>query len=267
MLRTAARSLAAVAALACAAPAVAGGLVWNLPDPGAEARYEGEITQTLTGRDNQVTEIARLRRVTVRSLDPATGDFNGEQVPARWLEFVSETGTPGERGLDPGPAGRVIYKVLVPEAAVTGELEDESGVPYAFLPVLRGWRQIGDGEPAEIGPAFRAYPTVCLLTEFEPDDILEQTAGSADVPAGRFEGTRYRAKLVEESRVARVTHEANWLVSESLPFGPAGWEATVTREVKDALGDRGTFREASKTVSKMELVETASNARGELPLP
>ena len=182
MSRAAVRFLAAAAAVvacaaASAAPAIAGGLVWNLPDPGKEARYEGAVTQTLTGRDNQQTEIARLRRVTVRSLEPATGTFRGEDVPARWLEFVTETGTPGERGLDPGPVGRVIYKILVPEAAVTGELEDDAGIPYAFLPVLKGWRQAGDGEPTELGPAFRAYPTVCLLTEFEPDEIRVDRTG------------------------------------------------------------------------------------------
>ena len=272
MLRAVARSLAAAAAVLAAGSvgvphAAAGGLVWNLPPEGSEVRYEGTLTQTLVGRDNQTTQIDRLRRVTVRSLEAATGTLDGRDVPGRWLEFVTETGTPGERGLDPGPAGRVIYKILVPEAAVTGEMRDADGIPYAFLPVMRGWRQIGDGEPAEIGPAFRAYPTVCLLTEFEPDEILEQAAGSADVPAGRFEGTRYRAKLVEESRTARVTHEASWLVSPDVPFGPAQWTATVTRETKDALADRSEFAAASTTVSEMELVETAADARGELPLP
>ena len=258
---------------ACSPPAAltpaarAGGLVWNLPAPGTEARYEGEITQTLTGRDNQTTEIARLRRVTVRSLEAETAEYRGEQVPARWLEFVAETGTPGERGLDPGPAGRVVYKILTPESAIAPDLTDERGVPRAFLPVLRGWRQVGDGEPAELGPAFRAYPAVCLLTEFEPDEILERTDDAADVPAGRFEGTRFRAKLVEESRTARVTHEANWLLSDAAPFGPAEWSATVVRETKDALADRDTFAESSRTVSKMELVEVADDARGELPLP
>ena len=230
-------------------------------------RYEGELTQTLTDRQNQTVEVKRLRQLTVRSLESETAAYDGRQVPARWLEFVSETGTPGERGLDPGPAGRVIYKVLVPEAAVTGDLVDADGIPVAFLPVIRGWRQVGDLEPAELGPAFRAYPTLTLLTDFEPEDIRPTGEDSADTPAGRFDGTRYAAKAVEEDPTVRVTNEANLLVSGDVPFGPAAWEATLTREIKDSSAARDRFREAAKSVARMELVEVGDNARGELPLP
>ena len=271
MPHAAVRPLAATVAAACcliaAGPADAGGLVWNLPAPGAFVRYEGELTQTLTDRRNQTSEVVRLRQITVRSLDAETAEWDGRQVPARWLEVVSETGTPGERGLDPGPAGRVLYKVLVPESAVSADLADPAGIPHAFLPVLRGWRQVGDLEPAELGPAFRAYPTLTLLTDFEPREVTSSEPDAADTPAGSFDGTRYTAKSVEESPRARLTLEANWVVSPAVPFGPAAWEATLTREIKDASADRDAFREAGKSVERLELVEIGADARGELPLP
>ena len=268
-----ARPLAAACAalLFALAPAVhranAGGLVWSLPETGAVVRHEGTYTQTLTDRQNQTRTVERRRQITVRALEAETVVVEGEQVPARWLEIVSETGTPGERGLETGPAGRVLYKVLVPESGVIGRVQNDDGIPEAFLPVLRGWKQVGDGEPVEIRDALRAYPTLTLLKEFEPAEIVEEQPDAADTPAGRFDGTRYRAKVVEESERARVTNEGTFLVSDAVPFGPAQWELTLTRESKDSSDPRDAFRETSKTVVRMSAHEIGDDARGELPLP
>ena len=259
--------LAAAAVLAAAPAASAGSLVWTLPAPGAVVRHEGTLTQTVTDRQNQTSTIERLRQITVRSLETETADWKGNQVPARWLEIVSETGTAGERGLDTGPAGRVLYKVLVPEPAVVSGAADADGIPVAFLPVLRGWKQVGDGEPQEFGPALRAYPTLTLLKEYEPKELTEEGDDTADTPAGSFPGTLYRGKVVEESKRARVTNEATLMVSPDVPFGPARWEVTLTREVKDAGESRELFREVSKSVERLNVVEVGDDARGELPLP
>ena len=275
---TAARPLAAAcaAALLLAAPAGlapaarAGGLVWNLPEPGTMVRHEGSYTQTLTDRQNQITTVERRRHVTVRALEAETATVDGEQIPARWLEIVSETGTSGERGLETGPAGRVLYKILVPERGVIGRPADDQGIPEAFLPVIRGWKQVGDGEPVEFGPAFRAFPTLTLLREFEPAELTGEGADSAVTPAappGGFDGTRYRGKTVEESERARVTTEGTFLISPDVPFGPAQWEITMTRESKDLSEPRDALRETSKTVARMSVHEIADDARGELPLP
>ena len=250
-----------------AAPANAGGLVWSLPAPGTFVRHEGTLSQTITDRQNQTRTVERLRQITVRALDAETATVDGRPVPARWLEVVSETGTPGERGLDTGPVGRVLYKVLVPEAAVTGRVQDDQGIPDAFLPVLRGWKQTGDGEPIEFGPALRAYPTLTLLKEYEPGELTEEGPDAADTPAGSFDGTLYRGKVTEETRRARVVNEGAFLVSDAVPFGVARWEVTVTQERKDLSEPREAFREVSKTVERLSVHEVGDNARGELPLP
>ena len=270
----AARSFAAACAAALLfAPAGllpqanAGGLVWNLPEPGTEVRHEGSYVQTVTRRDKQIETIERRRQIVVRALEAETATVDGEDVPSRWLEIVTETGTRGERGLETGPAGRVLYKVLVPESGVTGRVQNDQGIPEAFLPVIRGWKQVGDQDPVPFGPALRTYPSLTLLTEYEPTELTNQGADSADTPAGRFDGTRYRGKVVEESPRARVTNEGTFLISPDVPFGPAEWEVTLTHEEKDASDARDVFRESSKTVVKMSVHEIATNARGELPLP
>ncbi len=272
MTAPAARPLAAACAAALAFAAVtpvagAGGLVWSLPAPGTMVRHEGTLTQTLTDRLNQTRIVERRRQITVRALDAETATVDGQPVPARWLEIVSEVGTRGERGLETGPAGRVLFKVLVPESGVAGVIADEKGIPEAFLPTLRGWKQVGDLEPVEFGPALRAYPSLTLLKEFEPAEVTNEGADAADTPAGRFEGIRYRGKVVEESERARVTVEGTFLISPDVAFGPAQWEITLTRESKDASKDRDAFRETSKTVERMSVHEVADDARGELPLP
>ncbi|QDT16432.1 hypothetical protein [Alienimonas californiensis] len=260
-------SAAACAALLFAAPAPAGGLVWNLPEPGTQVRHEGSYTQTLTDEQNQVTTVERRRQITLRALEAETATVDGEQVPARWLEIVSETGAPGERGLETGPAGRVLYKVLVPESGVIGRPADDNGIPQAFLPVIRGWKQVGNGEPTEYGPVLRAYPTLTLLKEYEPAELTEEGAAAADTPAGQFEGTRYQGRVVEESDRARVTNVGQFVVSPDVPFGPAQWEVTLTRESKDLSEPRDAYRETSKTVVRMSVAEISAGARGELPLP
>ncbi|MFH5805776.1 hypothetical protein [Alienimonas sp. DA493] len=269
MLTVARFSAAACAALLLAAPAAAtaGGLVWNLPEPGTLVRHEGSYTQTLTDPQNQVTTVQRRRQITLRALEAVTANVAGEEVPARWLEIVSETGSPGERGLETGPVGRVLYKVLVPESGVIGRPVDDAGIPQAFLPVIRGWKQVGDAEPTEVGPALRAYPTLTLLTEYEPAELTEEGAATVDAPAGQFDGTRYRGRAVEESERARVTNEGQFVISPDVPFGPAQWEVTLTRESKDLSEPRDAFRETSKTVVRMSVAEIGDDARGELPLP
>ncbi|MEM9700890.1 MAG: hypothetical protein AAF907_00435 [Planctomycetota bacterium] len=247
--------------------ALAGGLVWTLPEPGTVVRHEGSYVQTLTDRENQLTTVERRRQIIVRALEAETATVDGEQVPARWLEIVSEVGTPGERGLETGPAGRVLFKVLVPESGVTGVVANDKGIPEAFLPVLRGWKQVGNLEPVEFGPSLRAYPSLTLLKEYEPGELTNDGNDSADTPAGSFDGTRYRAKVVEESERARVTNEANFLISPDVPFGPVEWEVTLTREEKDLSEPRAEYRESSKTVVRMSVHEIADDARGELPLP
>ncbi|NNJ26622.1 hypothetical protein [Alienimonas chondri] len=258
---------AAVFPNAMAPTAQAGGLVWTLPEPGTMVRHEGTYTQTLTDRQNQVTTVERRRQITVRALEAETASVDGNDVPARWLEIVSEVGTPGERGLETGPAGRVLFKVLVPEDAVTGVVANENGIPEAFLPVIRGWKQVGDLEPVEFGSALRAYPSLTLLKDYEPTELTDEGQDSADTPGGRFDGTRYRGKVVEESERARVTNEGTFLISPDVPFGPVEWEVTLTREEKDLSEPRSAYRESSKTVVRMSVHEIADDARGELPLP
>ena len=260
--------LAPLCAVLCGAPAAhAGGLVWSLPEPGTEARYEGTFTQTLTDRNNQQTVVERRRNLTIRALDAETAEFRGERTPARWLEFVTVTGLSSEAGLDPGPAGRVLYKALVPESAVASDFADADGIPRAFLPVIRGWKQFGDEEAQPLGPALRVYPTLTLLTDYEPGEVQPAGEQTADTNVGSFDGTAYRSKAVEEAPRLRITNESEALVSPESPFGPVRWEATVVREIKDANQSREEYREVSRSVETMSLRGIDRGVRGELPLP
>ena len=267
MRRLPALAAAAVVLTLGGVSARAGGLIWNVPAVGTEVRHEGSLTQVLTDDTGQQVTTERRREIFVRALEEVEAEYDGSRVPAVWVEIVTVTGVRTERGIDPGPAGRVLYKFLTPRAAVAADFKDRDGIPRAFLPVLRGWRQAGDGEPTELGPAFRAYPAACLLTEFEPDEIIKVGEEDVTVPAGTYPGTLYRGKQVNESPRVRTTNDTDVIVSPDMPFGPAKWTVTLVRERKDANQPRDTFREVARTTVSMEAQEIRNDARGELPLP
>src|SRR5262245_10829775 len=112
-------------ATALAQPARADGLIYKLPDDGAQVRYDLEIA--ITGQDAKVNG-----SLSVSSVGKTTE--NGEDC--RWIEFKMILNSEGQDHV-------VISKVLVPEKHLG---KGKSGVEN----VIRGWIKDDNGEPFEI---------------------------------------------------------------------------------------------------------------------
>src|SRR5690606_30746832 len=116
--------------------AEAQGLLWQLPADGSEVVYGGTMTQVNTRSDGQESTMTWERQLVIRSVGQEQATVDDEQVPARWIEFELRTGQVSEQGVDTGLVGLRIFRVLVPEAAITGKLADDRDIPNAFLPIL-----------------------------------------------------------------------------------------------------------------------------------
>ena len=245
--------------------AFAQGLVWSLPDDGTWVRHEGTYRQTDINLRNEEREFVWTRHLTIRSVGTATVDHDGRPTACRILEFEVETGTAGEGFLDPGAAGRLLYKVWVPENAVSDSAVDGRGVPRSALKVARGYVQFSEEQPVALrSDALRLYPTVTLLTDYDPSDIEKQDAAPVDLPIGTVTATRYAASQVLETPSTRTTNKATLFVSPDVPFGPARWSVTLDRERKDASVGRDAFRVASRIAVEMEATATGTDAVSEL---
>ena len=258
----------AVLAVVSGNPASAQGLIWSLPEDGTEVVYQGTMTQADARPDGEEAEMTWDVLLAVRSVGSKQVEYGGATVPARWLEFELRTGTATERGIDAGPVGTRIYKVLVPESAVRGKPADDRGLPVAFLPIVEGYAKVGDRPPTPIASGvFQPYPTLSLLMNYKPNEL---TAGGEDevtVPAGTFAATTYEAKATLESREGRTENVATLLVSPAMPFGPVKWTATVTRQTKDPNQPRDAYAPASRIESQMEAREIRTGVKSALQTP
>jgi hypothetical protein len=260
------RVAVAVVVLASAGPAAAQGLIWNLPEDGTEVVYGGTITQTDIRPGGAETELTWDNRLVVRSVGTQDVQYRGKTVPGRWIEFELATGKATEQGIDTGPVGARIYKVLVAESAVTGTAADERGIPRAFLPIIEGYLKMADQPPQKMAStAFEVFPTLSLLMVYKPNELTAEAEGQeAESPAGRFTATQYAAKATIESPSSRVENTATLIVSPDMAFGPVRWTATVVRSTKDPNQPRDAYIEASRVESQMEAKEINRNARSVL---
>ncbi|RMG02858.1 MAG: hypothetical protein D6741_03065 [Planctomycetota bacterium] len=259
-------------ALLAATPAMAQGLIWSLPEDGTSIRYEGEYSETLV-RENDTVELGPwIRHLTISSVgtemvdDPADP---GKKIPARWIELKVTTGRSRDGRLDPGPLGERIYKVLVPEAAVLGREVDDDGIPVAYIPILRGYRKIGQGDVQQLSaPVLQIYPVISLLRHYpqlQPSTEPEETIriGTDVVSARKFTG-----RFVMESRTSRSTNTGGLWRSDEVPFGLAKWTVTIVREQKDAPDPRSAFKRYSEIRVQMQAVEIRTeDVRSELATP
>ena len=257
---------AVVLTAAWAGPAEAQGLIWNLPEDGTEVVYGGTFTQTDTRPGGQETEMTWDSRLVVRSVGTQQVQYRGESTPGRWIEFELATGKATEQGIDTGPVGSRIYKVLVAEPAVTGKPTDDRGIPNAFLPIVEGYVRVGDRPPQKLeAGAFEVYPTLSLLMNYKPNELTTEAEGQqVEVPAGRFPATQYAAKATTESPSGRVENTATLLVSPDMPFGVVRWTASAIRSTKDPNQTREEYVEASRAESQMEAKEIRKGAKSVL---
>lgn len=243
---------------------MAQGLIFSLPEDGSYVEYEGTLTQGVSEDDeNPLTWECEL---SIKSVGRQEAEYEGELQPCRWIEIRTVTGKAGAAGLDPGPIGSRVYKVLVPESRIIASNVDGAGVPNEMLPIVSGVRRLGEEGIQPIRtPALRFYPTISLITTY-PE---LQTVATNDVPEIKMQrsslsAVRQRGQVVLESESSRSTNEGEFWVSKEVPFGLARWTVKVTTEQKDATAPRSEF---STTVVKrldMQLKDFGDDAESEL---
>ena len=260
------------ASLSFGPPAVhAQGLLWSLPPDGSWVRYEGEYTQ-VNERPDQVAGAETLtwrRRLEIKSVGQETVDQDGQTIPARWIEFKSVTGNVKNGMIVPGPGGERIYKVLVPESAVTGKIADEANIPVAYLPIVRGWQKLGEGEPTPIeSGVLQVYPVLTLIGPYRD---LEAVSEQAEDPMTNLQqpvtATTYQGELVMENRVTRTTNRGELWRTDEVPFGLARWRVELVREEKKSNEPRTEFEKTSTITVDMKAQATGSDAQSDLAVP
>ena len=250
--------------LASTNSASAQSLLFNLPDDGTMVEYEGKLVQSTGPDDPKPLEWAC--ELTIKSVGTEEAEFEGKAQPCRWIEIKTITGKAGAAGINPGPVGARIYKVLVPESKVIAEWQDADGIPNEVLPIVKGFRRLGEEEVKPImEPGLRFYPVITLLTSYREPEVV----ASSDVPETLLQGQtvnakRMKGKLVMESQKVRSTNEADYWVSEEVPFGLARWLVTVSTEEKDSTAPVSEFKLTTLKKVDMKLRRIRDNAESEL---
>lgn len=250
-----------------ASTAHAQGVILRLPADGAWVRYEGSYQQaeirpeTATGK---VEIPAWLEHVTLKSVGSEDAEFRGETVKCRWLEVKVERGRESEGKIDTGLTGLEIYKFLVPESAVVADATDAAGVPVSFLPIIKGFRKIGAGEPKPLTEAaVRLYPLAVLLAYVREFNV-EEKGVDPGVGLGAVQADKLVGVLNQERPSSRTQVEAAVWASPDVPFGIAAWSAKITRSVKDDRDARENFRPIAEVIVELKARESGMDAKSEI---
>jgi hypothetical protein len=232
--------------------ASAQGLIFSLPEDGAGIEYEGKLIQ----------ETVRPELEDGRE----DAEYNGEIQPCRWIEIKVITGKAGAAGIDAGLVGTRIYKILVPERKVIDSHVDAHSIPNSYLPIVRGYRRLGEERVESISSRGLAmYPTLCLLANYDSPEVISESASIESV-SGRdsFDSRHMKGMFVRERRESRTTNTAEFWVSQDVPFGLAGWKVKVDNEVKGATADRSTFNRLTTVTCEMKVREIMDFVESEL---
>jgi hypothetical protein len=231
------------AALLVPASSPAQVLIWSVPEKdGTSVRFEGTYKQVqerpLDKRGQLILEWDT--GLVIKSVGEEMAEFNGNPTRCRWIEFVS---TIKSKGLKPGPAGTRIYKVLVPVDRVTGLLFDKEGQPNSFVPIVKGYRKLGDAPVVEVTEKALAVNPLIVPVVFYPN-LKAQSKEPAPVSLpqlGEVQAVEHQGQSVFTSRTLRITNKAKLWLAKDLPFGVAMFEVSVTHEQKDQLAPSEDF--------------------------
>lgn len=257
-----------------AGDALAQNLIVSVPEQdGAWIRLEGSHVERkarpkATGGEGDL-EVAWRSDLTIKSVGQEEADFGGKPVPCRWVEFKVEfkptKATATEGATPPVPLGNRVYKVLIPESAVTGRNVDEGGLPVTFLPIVKGWRKIGDREPEQVREtALIVYPMISLLTHY-PNLAADGSPAAVDVTLGSFEAQAWKGSRTLSNATVRSVNEGTIWTTDKVPFGLIKVAVKVQRFEKDATAAEDTFKLLSEINSELAAVESGTDATSDLP--
>lgn len=256
--------------IAIGSSASAQGLLYTLPEDGTGVRYEGTYKQ-LVKRPNAVegdTTVTGTQRLRIASVGKEDAMFRGQTEPCRWIEFKVQTGRPKEGDIDAGPGSVRIFKVLIPESAIRGTITEPIGgnreIYVSFLPIVKGFRKIGDEEAQPIEPAvFQVRPLLTQLQHYR-NLMPEGSPEEIQVTAGTFSSQLFKGSAVSESPSQRSTNTAELYRSDAVPFGLAKWTVKTVTEEKPTTAVRSEFVVTNEITEEMAASEILSGVESEL---
>lgn len=265
---------ATIAGIVCLLGSIASGqgVVCQLPEDGTWVRFEGTYAQSEIRPEIAAGKISIdpwVEHVTIKSVGQEQGEYRGEQVDCRWIEIKIERGRVRDGKVDTGLTGLEIYKVLIPEKAVITDNVDADGVPVSYLPLVKGYRQVGKANPKPLKQnALQLYPLGILVGYFrELTLVAEDVDPEAGPGIGAIKASQYSGQVSEERPNSRSNMESTIWKSPSIPFGVARWSAKITRETKDAQASRDTYKPVSEVQIEMTAQESGTDAKSELIQP
>ncbi len=246
------------------------GLIWKLPEDGSWVRYEGTYKQIETRASTGEADVTIewIQHLTIKSVGKEEAEFLGQSVPCRWLEFKVQTGKKSEAGINPGPVGAAIYKVLVPEQRIFGKLEDDETIPVSFLPVVKGFRKDGEKEVEPIaGSVFQIYPKVALIRHYQTLEKDGDQSEELPLGVGAVVAQKWKGKHEAENLANHSVQEAELWRSDTVPFGLAQWNVKIVMERKADNEPRTSFKQVSQTLAEMKAQEQGTDAKSEIVAP
>jgi hypothetical protein len=261
--------LAGFVILASLQSATAQGLILNLPKKeGAWVRFEGTVKQVEFRPDAAEGDISMewIQQLTIKSVGTETAEYRHKQVPCRWIEIKIVTGKPGESGIEQGPVGERIYKVLVPEERVMGELADNDKIPFSFLDIIKGFRKTG-GKVTPIPPgSLQVFPLIAPVMHYEVVEVAGSENEEVPLPGGAVKTRKFKAKRAIESATERSVNEAELWRGDgnTVPFGLVRWTVKSLLERKDSTAPRQAYKPATQTTVEMTAHEWGTGAKSEV---
>jgi hypothetical protein len=255
--------------LASLRSATAQGLIVNLPKKdGAWVRFEGTVKQVEFRPDAAEGDITMewIHQLTIKSVGSETASYRGKQVPCRWIEIKIVTGKPSESGVESGPVGERIYKVLVPEERVVGQLADGEKIPFSFLDIIKGFRKMG-GQVTPIPPgSLQVFPLIAPVMHYEAVEVAAGENDEVPLPGGAVKTKKFKAKRTIESSTGRSVNEAEIWRGDggTVPFGLVRWTVKSVLERKDSTQPRQGFKPLTQTNVEMTAHEWGTGAKSEL---
>jgi len=258
--------LCATALLSCAQPLSAQVFIWSLPEvDGTQVKFQGTYKSN-QARPRDMRGDLSLEwdtELTVKSVGEEMAEFKGKTETCRWLEFVSITKPHGQK---PGPGGTRIYKVLVPASQITGALLDKDQQPNDSIPIVKGYRKLGEGMVSEVKEkALALNPLIVPVTYYRNLQAESEDPVTVTLPQiGDVQAVMKKGSVSLVSDTIRTTNTAELWLSTEVPFGLAKFKVVVLQEQKDDAQPEDQFQRNTTVEVEMSAVEKGTGATSDL---